>query len=418
MSEQLPTKSKQNIIRFPSSRKERRRLLRESKDPRVRLTALLRSVCGWLLVVCTVLFLLSNYRLFTPTSIRSLAEYAVAGFRQHEGDITTINYENGTFSDAALFEAGIAYADNDSLFLARPGSVTTMKHTLGYSSPVVETSDDYVLVYDRGGMQAVLANSATAVAELSLDSAIITGSMGQNGRFVLVTDEQGYRTAVAVYDTSGKEVFKYQSSEYYIVSADLSPDGKTLAALAFRQDGVTLNSHVLFYDVSSGSLDADVTLEDTLGMALCYSGNTAAVLCDDGLYMIDRGGEAEHTLTVASSDLISLTAHDNMLAIATRSYSGARSDLYTIRGGTLSGPYALSEEPSALAISAAGTAVLSASGVTVYDTSFAPQWRNTEAVGARRVLMTNDGTVCALYTKNARLFTARSEHSEEVTDVS
>ena len=418
MSEQLPTKSKQNIIRFPSSRKERRRLLRESKDPRVRLTALLRSVCGWLLVVCTVLFLLSNYRLFTPTSIRSLAEYAVAGFRQHEGDITTINYENGTFSDAALFEAGIAYADNDSLFLARPGSVTTMKHTLGYSSPVVETSDDYVLVYDRGGMQAVLANSATAVAELSLDSAIITGSMGQNGRFVLVTAEQGYRTAVAVYDTSGKEVFKYQSSEYYIVSADLSPDGKTLAALAFRQDGVTLNSHVLFYDVSSGSLDADVTLEDTLGMALCYSGNTAAVLCDDGLYMIDRGGEAEHTLTVASSDLISLTAHDNMLAIATRSYSGARSDLYTIRGGTLSGPYALSEEPSALAISAAGTAVLSASGVTVYDTSFTPQWRNTEAVGARRVLMTNDGTVCALYTKNARLFTARSEHSEEVTDVS
>nr|WP_297284283.1 DUF5711 family protein [uncultured Agathobaculum sp.] len=418
MSEQQPTKSKQNIIRFPSSRKERRRLLRESKDPRVRLTALLRSVCGWLLVVCTALFLLSNYQLFTPTSIRSLAEYAVAGFKQHEGDITTINYENGTFSDAALFEAGIAYADNDSLFLARPGSVTTMKHTLGYSSPVVETSDDYVLVYDRGGMQAVLTNSATAVAELSLDSAIITGSIGQDGRFVLVTDEQSYRTAVAVYDTSGKEVFKYQSSEYYIVSADLSPDGKTLTALAFRQDGVALNSHVLFYDVSSGSLDADVTLEDTLGMALCYSGNTAAVLCDDGLYMIDRGGEAEHTLTVASSDLISLTAHDNTLAIATRSYSGARSDLYAIRSGTLSGPYALSEEPSALAISAAGTAVLSASGVTVYDTSFTPQWRNTEAVGARRVLMTDDGTVCALYTKNARLFTAHSEHSEEVTNVS
>lgn len=418
MSEQQPTKSKQNIIRFPSSRKERRRLLRESKDRRVRLTALLRAVCGWLLVVCTFLFLLSNYRLFTPTSIRSLVEYAVAGFKQHEGDITTIQYENGTFSDAELFEAGIAYADNDALFLARPGSVTTMKYTLGYSSPVVEASDNYVLVYDRGGMQAALTNSATAVAELTLDSAIITGSIGQDGRFVLVTDEQGYRTAVAVYDTSGKEVFKYQSSEYYIVSADLSPDGKTLAALAFLQDGVALNSYVLFYDVSSGTLDAKVMLEDTLGMALCYpESSTAAVLCDDGLYLIDRSGESEHTLTIASSDLISLTAHDNMLAIATRSYSGgARSDLYTVRGSTLSGPYALAEEPSALAISAAGTAVLSSSGVTVYDTSFQPKWHNTEAVGARRVLLTDDGTVCALYTKNARLFTAHSEHSEEVTN--
>ena len=37
MSEQQPTQKKQNIIRFPASKKERRRLLRESKDKRVRL---------------------------------------------------------------------------------------------------------------------------------------------------------------------------------------------------------------------------------------------------------------------------------------------------------------------------------------------------------------------------------------------
>lgn len=418
MSEQQPTKSKQNIIRFPSSRKERRRLLRESKDPRVRLTALLRSVCGWLLVVCTFLFLLSNYRLFSPTSIRSLAEYAVAGFKQHEGDITTINYENGTFSDAALFEAGIAYADNDSLFLARPGSVTTMKYTLGYSSPVVETSDNYVLVYDRGGMQAVLTNSATAVAELSLDSAILTGSIGQDGRFVLVTDEQGYRTAVAVYDTSGKEVFKYQSSEYYIVSAALSPDGKTLAVLAFLQNGVALDSHVLFYNVSNGELNADATLSDALGIQLCYLENgTAAVLCDDGIYLVRRNGSGEHVLTVASSDLIAVSSSGNAMAVAARSYSGgARADLYTVRGSTFDGPFGLTEEPTALAVSAAGTAVLSASGVSVYDSDFDPLWHNAEAIGARRLLMTETGTVYALYTKNARIFTAHSEQSEEITN--
>lgn len=419
MNEQQSPKAKQNIVRFPSSRRERQRLLRENKDPRVRITVLLRTVCGWLLVVCTFLFLLTNYRMLTPTSIRSMVEYAVAGLQQHEGDITTINYENGTFSDAALFEAGLAYADNDSLFLARPGSVTTMRQTLGYSSPVVETNDDYVLVYDRGGVGAMLTNSAAPVAQLTLSSSIITGTLGQHGQFVLVTDEQGYRTAVTVYDTSGEEVFKYQSSEYYIVSASLSPDEKTLAVLAFRQNGVTLTSHVLFYDVSSGELDADVTLEDTLGMTLCYPENgTAAVLCDDGLYLIGSDGAAEHVLTVASTDMIAFTAQDDILALATRSYtSGARSDVYMVRGGTLSGPYSLSEEPSALAVSASGAAVLSASGVTVYDKSFTPLWRNTEAVGARRVLLTDDGTLCVLYTKNARLFTARSEHSEEVTDV-
>lgn len=418
MSEQQTPQKKQNIVRFPTSKKERRKLLQESKDKRVQLVRTLRRACGWLLVIGAFLFVLTNYRLLTPSSLRSLAEYTVAGLRQHEGDITTINYQNGAFSDGALFETGLAYADNDALYLARPGSVVSMTCSLGYSSPVVETSDSYVLVYDRGGMEAMLTNSAASTAELTLSSPILTGSIGQDGRFVLVTDEQGYRTAVTIYDTSGEEVFKYQSSEYYIVSAALSPDGKTLAVLAFLQNGVALDSHVLFYNVSNGELNADATLSDALGIQLCYLENgTAAVLCDDGIYLVRRNGSAEHVLTVASSDLIAVASSGNTMAVAARSYSGgARADLYTVRGSTFDGPFGLTEEPTALAVSAAGTAVLSASGVSAYDTDFDPLWHNAEAIGARRLLMTDTGTVYALYTKNARIFTAHSEQSEEITN--
>ena len=48
MSEQNP---KQNIIRFPLSRRERRQRLFDSKDARIRTTALLRMLCGWALVL-------------------------------------------------------------------------------------------------------------------------------------------------------------------------------------------------------------------------------------------------------------------------------------------------------------------------------------------------------------------------------
>ena len=48
MDEQnVKPKRKQNIIRFPSSKWERRRILRESKDVRVRAIVMLRLVCGW-----------------------------------------------------------------------------------------------------------------------------------------------------------------------------------------------------------------------------------------------------------------------------------------------------------------------------------------------------------------------------------
>ena len=120
-------------------------------------------------------------------------------------------------------------------------------------------------------------------------------------------------------------------------------------------------------------------------------------------------------LVLSSQDLIATASQGSTMAVAVRSYlNDARSDLYTVRNGSLHGPFALTEEPTALAVSNAGTAVLSASGVTVYNTSAEPQWHNDDAVGARRVLMTDDGTVFLLYNRNARIFTAHSERSEEI----
>ena len=78
MSEQNP---KQNIIRFPLSRRERRQRLLDSKDARIRTTALLRMLCGWALVLGTALFLIANYRAFTPTSLHTIANYITAGAR-------------------------------------------------------------------------------------------------------------------------------------------------------------------------------------------------------------------------------------------------------------------------------------------------------------------------------------------------
>lgn len=411
-------RTRHNVIRFPTSPWERRRLLRESKDIRVRVISTLRTICGWLLLVSVFLFLLSNYQLFTPSAMRSLTASAVAGLRQQQGDASTISYENDSFTDAALFNGGLAYADSDALFLAKPGGTVTLRLSLGYTSPVIETCSDYVLVYDRGGTQATLANSLAAVTAVSPESPIITGSIAENGYFTLITDETGYRTAVAVYNTAGKEIFKYQSSEYYIVSAALDKSASTLAVLAFQQDGVTLNSHLLLYDISSGDF-ADALLSDSLGMDVCYlSGSTAAVLSDDGLYLVNRKGEAEHVLTVASSDLLAFSVQDGALALATRSYEGsARCDLYTVyENGELNGPYSLSEEPAALSISDEGVAILTSSGASVYDKNVSPLWHNSEAVGARRVLLSDDGTLFAVYAKNTRLYTAHSAQSEDISD--
>lgn len=82
--------------------------------------------------------------------------------------------------------------------------------TLGYTTPVVETAPSHVLVYDRGGKQAVLTDASSVKAQLELNSAILTGSIGRTGDFLLITDEQGYRTAAAVYSVKGRGAVQVQ----------------------------------------------------------------------------------------------------------------------------------------------------------------------------------------------------------------
>lgn len=72
MSEQNP---KQNIIRFPLSRRERRQRLLDSKDARIRTTALLRMLCGWALVLGTALFLIANYRIYADLAAHARQLY-------------------------------------------------------------------------------------------------------------------------------------------------------------------------------------------------------------------------------------------------------------------------------------------------------------------------------------------------------
>lgn len=400
-----------NVIAFPPPDRKPKKLLR--------VISILRRVCGWLLFLGTLLFILSNYTLFTPSSLQIIAEYAVTGMRQHAGSISTIEYGNGSYADGALCNGGLAYADSDSLFIQQPGSEPSLRCALGYSSPAVEAQGEYVLAFDRGGTKVILTTTSSLQTQLELQSPILNGSVNGDGSFILVTAEQGYRTAITAYDNHGRETLQYKSSNYYIVSAALSPDGKLAAALGFRQDGATLVSRAIFLSMSNGERLTEIDLPDALGMALCFlSDNTIAVLCDDGVYYI-KGNEAEHLLEISSNELLAFTMQNNAFALAVRAYDGkTRSIIYTLRGSTLDEPFPFQGEPSAVAISNAGVAVLSASGVVMYDRNFQPLWQNADAIGASRILLSNNGQIYALYAKRASLYYEHSINSEKLDDTS
>lgn len=411
----------QKVARFPATKRERRRLLRRSRDGRIRLVTLLRGLTGWLLLLSVILFLAANFRLFLPDNMRRVGTYISLGLTAEPEDLSTIPFVSGSYVDAALFGGGLAVADSDTLYVARPGGLNQLTLQLGYAHIALDTSEDYILAYDRGGAGITVTN---ALAPLELDwggdqpgASIINASMGRDGSFAVVTDEAGYKTAVRVFNKDQQLTYKWLTSEYYVQSAAVSPDGRRMAALAFRQDGTALEGKLLLFDLGRQEVAAECSLGPSLGVeARFLNDNTVAAVCDTGAYLVNLKGETVYSAAYPASDLVGFSFDHGALALACRSYTkSARTEVSVVSaGGGVTGPLLVSEELASLSLSNGRLALLTTAGLHVYNDKLEPLWTDASAAGARRILLEPDGTACVLFGKEARLL--RETQSEDPID--
>ena len=404
-----PRRRRGNVVQFPETGRARRRILRKSEDPRLRLAAVFASVSGWLFTLALVLFLITNYRLLLPDSLHRLFSNLATGLQITSSDAATIEYASGSMLDAELFGGGLAYVDSDTLYISKPNGLNQLALQLSYSNPAIEVSDSLILAFDQGGRTASLSNALTSLCEVKTESPILSASIGENGGFVLVTDESGYKTAVAVYNNNGAQVFKWYSAEYYILAAALSPDGNYLAVLGFQQAGVELKSELLFWRIGKEEAEARFELGSSLGYDVEFmNSSTAAVMTDHGAYLVTRKGVLLGQLELSPSDLIGYIFSDRGILVASNAYQGAaRAQLRLLStNGTLSEePLYISSEIQHISADGSMLGVLTTDGLHVYSLSLWDEiWSNRTVTGARGLRMDSSGTAYVLYGSDCRIF--------------
>lgn len=402
------------VVRFPESKRERRRILRSSEDPRLRLSSILASACGWLFALALILFIITNYRLFLPESLRRLYSILAAGVQTTTSDAATIDYASGSIIDATLFGSSLAYVDSDTLYVSKPNDLNQLTLQISYGNPVVEATNSLVLAYDRGGNEAVIANAITALREIELDSPILSGTLGDSGAFALVTDESGFKTAVRVFNSGGGDpVFIWQTSRYYIQDAALSPDGSYLALLAFQQDGIEMQTDLLFWRLRRSADEQEPDAVYSLGSSLGYAveflnSSAAAVVTDHGAHLVTKKGVLLGQKELSPNDMIGYAFCDRGILLASNAYQGAAHamiELIATNGTVSEEPLYINSEIQQLSADGATLGVLTTDGLKVYSVpSWHEQWHNSTVTGARSLRMDSSGTAYVLYGNECRIF--------------
>lgn len=157
--------------------------------------------------------------------------------------------------------------------------------------PVIKTKDKYALVYNFDVPNAVLIKNGKG-AEIITDNGVIGGSVNENGYFVLITREKGYKAQVIVYTDNGETVYKWHSADSHIIDAEVSPDNKTLAVATVDFTSNAVSGGIMMFNFSQDKPHTGVVSENNIIMDLEFTGKNALLATGDtGAAVYDILGE-------------------------------------------------------------------------------------------------------------------------------
>ncbi len=186
---------------------------------------------------------------------------------------------------------------------------------LPLSQPVVSARGDYALISDKGARKAFLFRGSKQIKEIELAESIISASVNSTGSSVFVTKGETHQCSVSVLDSRGDEKFRWNSGGLYVLSADISDNGKDIAVSALNTDGGVLTTHIILFTIDKEQPFANDVYADEIFAATKFNGNTLYAIGESATYIYNGYGKVAGTIDYAERELLNYNTDGDVLAL-------------------------------------------------------------------------------------------------------
>lgn len=310
-------------------------------------------------------------------------------------------FETGSSQVFARAGNGLAVASSTGLQLLGSDGYTVCRHVCALEKPAVAACSKGAAVYDIGGRTLRFSDMGGTVTELDTEGNIISVSMNDAGYTAVVTESAGCKGLVRVYDPELTPLYEWYSGTGYLLSAAVSPDGKSLAVLTAAEDGGYIRVFSLSSEEEKGSFVAPgellIDLVWTDSDMLCAISQTRAVF-------LDGDGELHGAYDFAGLYIVDYSLDgDGFIALALSKYlSGSASLVVTVgESGEALGTFAPESELKSIDACGKHVAILSSDGAAVYSPTLSRQGGTEDIQGVKRALLRKKGDTILVYSASA-----------------
>ena len=393
-------KDTQSIYDLPQGdlQEEQPRRLRQKKKPRkwLWLTLIVLVVLG--AVAAAVLWDANSFDGLRRSIIYARAE------KDETGCAKLYYYENDATSRFAAIDGSLVTVAANQVRLLDERSQVLYQNSVRFLHPDLVSGGGVAVAYDIGG---TALDSKGLRWQQETEGELIAVTVNPHGYVTAVYNKSGAKAAVTVWDSNGAAVFTFQSAQRFVMTAALGQDDRTLAAVTMGQEDGKFQSFLVLYHTDSDKMVATTPVDGGVAYALETLQREFCAVTEQGLYLLDSGGELKASYSYGGQFLRRCVVGDGGWAalLLSRYKSGGYASLITVDGdGNELGGCDIDGE--VLDISTAGryVAVLFSDRLTIYDKYLTEVATLPDVSEVRAVLMRADGSAVLAGASGASLY--------------
>lgn len=380
---------------------EQPRRLRQKKKPRkwLWLTLIVLVVLG--AVAAAVLWDANSFDGLRRSIIYARAE------KDETGCAKLYYYENDATSRFAAIDGSLVTVAANQVRLLDERSQVLYQNSVRFLHPDLVSGGGVAVAYDIGGTALYALDSKSLRWQQETEGELIAVTVNPHGYVTAVYNKSGAKAAVTVWDSNGAAVFTFQSAQRFVMTAALGQDDRTLAAVTMGQEDGKFQSFLVLYHTDSDKMVATTPVDGGVAYALETLQREFCAVTEQGLYLLDSGGELKASYSYGGQFLRRCVVGDGGWAalLLSRYKSGGYASLITVDGdGNELGGCDIDGE--VLDISTAGryVAVLFSDRLTIYDKYLTEVATLPDVSEVRAVLMRADGSAVLAGASGASLY--------------
>ena len=376
-----------------------RRVAKRRRRPLLVLLAVAAVLAG--IVTAAVLLDRSGF-----DGLRRSIIYAKA-VKDENGCAQLYRYNSDQSGHFASLDGSLVSVSMHQLTVLDEKNRTLYDESVKFQTPSLQSRGGRAVAYDVGGTEVYVLSDKGLVYKLDCAGEVLNASLNQKGWLTVVCGESGCKAAVRVYDAEGEAVFAFRSSDRFVMTAALSADSRTLAAVTMGQENGVFASYVVFYRVNSDKEAGRCTLRGSVVYDLTAAGSGFCAVTEEQMCFLSGDGVMTAAYDYGGDYLRRVSVSDDGYAavLLGRYRTGTQHRIVTVNGeGKELAALEIDAEVASLSAAGRYVAVLTGEELVIYDKQLNPCAQLQEVSQAREVLMRSDGSAVLAGSMAASLY--------------